>query len=184
MVGTGPNWIDIVIVLAVSLGVVLGLSQGIVRQVMAMFALYVSTALASQYYRFFASGLADFFPDSLAAARNGIAMAVIFVVSFVVLNWLSYGMYPTTRFDTLVWLDQMGGAIFGLVWIVFVTGLGIAVTNYAISGLYSTWEPTRQGFEMLVAHSDLSGPVLWTLPLMYQVVSPWLPNGLPAPFLI
>ena len=181
---SSPNWIDAVLVLAICTGIVLGLGQGLLRQVMTMVALYVSTVLAYQYYRVAAIALGDLIPQAVPAARNGVGIAAIFAASFLVLNFLSYGIYPSTRIFSLQWLDQFGGAVLGLIWVGCAAGISLSVANYAMSGLFSPWEPPRQAFESLLSHSQLSTPILSALPLMYKVVSPWLPYGLPAPFVV
>ena len=177
-----PNWIDVLILLALFGGVTLGLSQGLVRQLMSICALYVATTLSLQYYRLVSTTLADWLLDVGPAARNGLAMALIFLVAFAVLGWLSFAVYPSTRIATFELFDRLSGAIAAGVWAVFLSGIALSVTAYVLDGGYASWEQPRQAFDQLLLQSELSGPILSVLPIVLRLVSPWLPYGMPAPF--
>lgn len=179
---SSPNWIDLAILLALCVGVVVGIGQGLLRQIMAIFALYVSTTLSLQYYRLVAGGLSEVMPELTPESRNGLALAAVFLLALLVLNWLSYGIYPSTRLGSLEWLDRAAGAILAGGWVACLFGVGLVITGYSLSGMYAAWEPPRQVFDRLLSQSVLSEPLLAALPPLLRVIAPWLPYGLPAPF--
>ncbi|MCL5958856.1 MAG: CvpA family protein [Chloroflexi bacterium] len=176
------NWVDAGISFLLLAGLLAGAYQGLLRQALLLGSIYISTVLAAQYYRFVNDQLWYVFPNSDSVARSFASLALVFIVAFVVLNWMSYTVHGNTRLPVLSIADLTGGAALGLFsgWILAV--VVVAIVNYGLKvdwiGMESTvWFARDQMSRSIFA------PVLSSEIQRFAVaLRLWLPAGLPAPF--
>ncbi len=94
------SWLDIVLIVALAISTFLGLKVGIIKAVLSLAGVIVGVVLAGQYYVALADVLPFFSETSSAAKITAIVLARLlkWAASVVMLNWV----------------NQLGGAVFGL----------------------------------------------------------------------
>jgi uncharacterized membrane protein required for colicin V production len=181
--GLSVSTVDLMLAIVLAAGVVVGLRQGLIRQVLALLAFYLSLVLAAQYYPHVSRTLGDMFGGD-QTARSAISLAVLFVVLAVILNWLIYYIYRDTALPNFPVGDRLAGAWLGLAWSWVLAGVALTIVNFALSISWQAWEPDRLAVVDMLRQSDLAPLVTGPLPMLYRTLRPWLPMGLPAPFVL
>ncbi len=107
------SWLDLVIVVVLVVGALLGLRMGIIKAVLSLAGVIVGVVLAGQYYVALADAL-PFFSETSSVAKI-VAFAIILIVAIVIaavaarfLKWVASAMM-------LGWVNHLGGAALGLV---------------------------------------------------------------------
>lgn len=176
------NSADLALAVVLGLGLVVGLAQGLIRQALALVALYVALVLAAQYHPYLGRSLEGWVAGG-PGVRNVVALAVLFVAFAVILNWLTRYIYcRQTSLAALVWGDRFGGAALGLIWAWTLGGLALTIANVAVSFSWQGWEADRLALSNALSHSSLAPLVNSYLPFLFASLRPWLPQGLPAVF--
>jgi uncharacterized membrane protein required for colicin V production len=135
------SWMDLVIILILAAGVFVGFTQGVIRYVLNILAVILAFVLASQL-----SGplleLLGFWTAFTPVVRELILFILLFV-GFVIGGWFVIrAFYRRTRLPIAKQLDEIGGAIFGLLWAavlitfhLLVLDSVFAVTNEPVPGV-------------------------------------------------
>ncbi|MBI4318011.1 MAG: CvpA family protein [Chloroflexi bacterium] len=178
------NWIDFSVAFLVLSGGTAGLFQGLLRQALFIGGVYISTVLAAQYYGIVGDQIGLFIPQSDHSVRNALALILIFLVVVVITHWLTYGVYTDTRLPFLSAVDHLGGAILGLVGAWTLAGVTITMLIFALGLSWHSWEPLQNTVRSELSQSVLLPALRNYLPLVYETIRPWLPSGLPAPFVM
>ncbi len=179
----GFNWFDIVIIVALLAGLALGYSQGVIRQLMSLVALYIALVLATQFFRGLSQLISNILRVQPNTFTNMIAFFVIFIVAFVLINLLVKDAYRATHIRVAPLFDHLGGMAFGLVsaWIIISVSISVLLFAVAAQGWLQA-EGLRKVLESGVTDSRLAQLTESSLPVIIATVEPWLPNGLPALF--
>jgi membrane protein required for colicin V production len=122
------NWLDIVLIVILTLSMVMSLRKGFVREIVGLAAAVLALALASQFYRPAGERLRPYVSTETIAWFGG-----FLIVFFGVLIAGSLGGFVVSRFLKSIGLsffDRLLGAVFGLVRGVLV-GIGIVLTMVA-----------------------------------------------------
>jgi uncharacterized membrane protein required for colicin V production len=180
--GLPVNGVDLVLAAALVVGLAIGLTQGLIRQSLSLLALYLSLVLAAQYYPYIANNL-RFWIGNNSTVNGAVALAATFVVMALILNGLTHYVYRQTGVPALAWADRLAGAGLGFVWSWAIAGLALTVIAFATGASWQSWEDNRQTITLALNHSSLAHMVSALLPHLYQTMRPWLPLGIPAPFL-
>ena len=106
------SWLDIVIIVALAISTFLGLKVGIIKAVLSLAGLIVGVILAGQYYIALADVL-PFFSETSNAAKI-VAFAIILIVVMVIAIVLARLLKWAASVIMLNWVNQLGGAVFGL----------------------------------------------------------------------
>lgn len=173
------NGLDIGVVLIVLVGAVAGFLQGMLRQALALVALYLATVLASQYYTIAGNALGWFIPAD-AAPRASIGFLIVFFWGLLFLGWLSRRVYPAARILSLGVFDNVGGAALGLVTGAVVVCLFATGIQFAVSVSWPSYDHARVALEEIAANSRLLPFVSAFAPTVYSTITPWFPGGVPA----
>lgn len=180
----GFNWLDFVIFFLIIAGMAIGLTQGLLRQIIGLAALYIGTILGAQYYRVIGDWIRTLAFQSAAPNRvlNAFSFFVILVFVSSIINWLAHDTYRSTKLQLAPLIDQLGGAILGLVTLIILISIMLPVLGFAISEPWPWNEPARQfitegmrTFRLLPVFNALK-------PLLLSALGPWLPAGLPSLF--
>jgi uncharacterized membrane protein required for colicin V production len=180
----GPtlNSVDLALLVVLVIGVSVGVTQGLIRQVFLLLACYVALVLSAQYYPIVARAI-GYFAGGDPVARNTVALLLTFAVLAVAIDWVTRFIYTQTALPDVPLVDHIGGAALGLVWSWALAGIGLALLNFAIGINWESWEPNRLAVTASLAGSSLAPLISGALPYIYGTMLPWLPLGLPAPFL-
>jgi uncharacterized membrane protein required for colicin V production len=177
------NWVDLVIVVCLLVGMAVGYAQGLIRQLIGLAVLYVALVLATQFFRVLSqtlAGLLDLAPNTLF---NMISFFAIFFAALALLNFLALDAYRATHIRLTPLLDHTTGLILGVVSMWIIVSISISVLLFAVGT--QGWlqaETTRALLENGLENSRLAQQTQATLPSIVVTIKPWLPSGLPALF--
>lgn len=153
------NGLDIVILVVVVLGTVLGAYWGLIRQVLSIAGLMAGIAIAGRNYQTIADALSGVLPGA-PDLLNLVGFLLVMMVVSLVVSVVATGLRLFVGLLFLGWLDHGLGALLGLV----QSSLLVAALLATLVAFPSV------GLNEHVADSRLagwwSGPVRWSLPLM------------------
>ncbi|MBI3741732.1 MAG: CvpA family protein [Chloroflexi bacterium] len=178
----GFNWVDILIFALVVAGIGVGFSQGLLRQVIGLAGLYMGAILGAQYYSVVAGAVGFVFFSAPSRFVNAVAFFFILLVSSAIIEWLVQDVLQTTKLQLLPVLDQLGGAILGLVRPIIILTLALPVIQFATSEPWPFIEQTRFLVTSGLQTSRLLIVFEYFKPFILSAVGPWLPAGLPSLF--
>lgn len=113
---TELSWLDLVIIGLLAVGVFVGFTQGAIRYALNCVAVIVAFVLAAQLQGPIVE-LLQFWDAFSPAARQLLVFMLLFVV-LVVAAWFAIrALYRRTRLPIPKALDEILGAVFGLLWI-------------------------------------------------------------------
>jgi len=137
------NWLDIVILVALALAAVGGLSIGLIRAALSLVGLILGVVLAGHFYVPFSHLLDAFLQPNVAKV---VAFAIILIAVIAATAVLAIFLKRGASAIKLGWLDRLGGAVFGLmmgailcggllaIWAKFV-GSGETITESVLTRL-------------------------------------------------
>lgn len=181
----GFNWLDIVIIILLLTGMVVGFRQGLIRQLIGLAALYAGLVLATEFFR----GVSQTAGDALNAPPNTLSnAAAFFFILFIamgVINYFGQDAYKSTKIHLIPFLDQVTGIVLGVASMWIILSVAINVLIFAVNT--QAWPPGYAETAQVILKgslesSRLSDVASSTLPLIISTIRPWLPGGLPAIF--
>ena len=107
------NWLDIVIIVALAISTFLGLRTGIIKAVLSLAGVVVGVVLAGRYYIALADVL-PFFSETSDVAKV-VAFAIILIGVMAIAVVLARLLKWAASVIMLNWVNQLGGAVFGLI---------------------------------------------------------------------
>jgi uncharacterized membrane protein required for colicin V production len=123
---TELSWIDLVIILALAAGVFAGFTQGMISYVLNAIAVVVAFILASQL-KGPIHDLLGFWTAFTPEGRELLIFILLFV-AFVIGGWfIIRATYRRTRLPVAKQIDEIGGAIFGLIFAALVISFQLVV---------------------------------------------------------
>ncbi|MBA7677425.1 hypothetical protein ES703_85682 [subsurface metagenome] len=105
------NWLDIVIIVAIAIPTIIGLKVGIISAVLSLAGIIVGVILAGRYYLSLSEQL-TFIPQ--AGAAKIIAFAIIVIGVMIIAVVIARLLRRIASVLLLGWINQIGGAAFGL----------------------------------------------------------------------
>jgi membrane protein required for colicin V production len=120
------TWVDYAIVIAMTLSILAGLSQGFFRSVCALGGLILGLAIAAWNYPIAAATINRFVHEE--EASNIIAFILIAMLVMIVAGILGTVLHKTFQKIGLGCLDRLGGAVFGFFQGVIMVTLVILAT--------------------------------------------------------
>lgn len=176
------NWLDAILVVLLCVGLAIGYSQGLLRQVMGLAALYIGAILGAQYFSLVANGIRLVFYSIPGRFVNGLAFFIILVSVTTLVNWLARDAYQSTKMSVFPAFDHLSGSIAGLITTFTAISLCLPVFIFATAEVWPWAEQTRLDIvtelntsRMLVVFDSLK-------PTLLNTLGPWLPGGLPSIF--
>lgn len=178
----GLNWLDLLILVTLIVGLGIGYVQGLLRQVIGLAALYVGAILGAQYFTVVAGWIRVIFSQAPSKFINALAFFIILGVVASVINWLFFDAYRSTRLRLFPLIDHLGGSWLGFATTVITISLALPVITFAVGEPWPLSEPTRFLVSAGLQTSRLV-PVFDLLkPSLLDTLGPWLPGGLPSIF--
>lgn len=106
------NWLDVILLVLLTLSVLGGWKSGLVRSVFGWVALIVGIVLASHFYHPLSESVfGRLFQPGVASVLSFI---VIFAVVVVIVGILASWLDRLVTASILSWINKFGGAVFGL----------------------------------------------------------------------
>lgn len=122
------SWFDLVIIGLLAVGVFVGFTQGMIRYVLNAVAVIVAFVLAAQL-RDPIFDLLRFWNAFTAPGRELLIFWILFA-GFTIAGWFAIrALYRRTRLPIIRQLDEIGGAIFGLVFVALVITFQLVVLD-------------------------------------------------------
>jgi uncharacterized membrane protein required for colicin V production len=122
------SWMDLVIIILLAGGVFIGYTQGIIRYVLSSIVVLVAFVVAAQLKRPLFDALSFW-----TAFTNDVRELVIFLVLFLVLligGWfIVRAFFKRTRLPIPRVLDELGGAVLGLLFVALVITFHLVVLD-------------------------------------------------------
>ena len=122
------SWMDLVIIAVLAAGVFIGFTQGMIRYVLNCLAVLVAFVLASQLK----DPIFDLlrFWDAFTPELRELLIYILLFVVFVVGGWFAIRAgFRRTRLPVPRQLDEIGGAIFGLLWVALLISFHLVVLD-------------------------------------------------------
>jgi uncharacterized membrane protein required for colicin V production len=177
------NWFDILIIVLLLLGMAIGYSQGLIRQLIGLAAVYVALILATQFFRALSQGLAGLLRVPPNTLSNMLAFFALFLLALTIINFLAQDAYKSTRIRILPFLDHISGMFLGVISMWLIISILVSVMTFAVGT--QTWlqgESTRQFLLNGLSNSRVAPLTESALSFVLVTLQPWLPGGLPALF--
>ena len=149
------SWLDIVLVVVLAISTFLGLKTGIIKAVLSLAGLIVGVILAGRFYVPLAEQL-PFIPQ--ADVAKVVAFAIILIGVMVIAVVLARFLKWAASVIMLNWVNQLGGAVFGL-----------ALGAIFCSALLATWVKWL-GAGSTITESILAAVLLDKFPLILALL--------------
>lgn len=162
------DWLSLLILVFVGLTAIVGLRQGLVRQVLGLAGLIAAVILALQYYDRVGDVFLSYFVISRGMA-NVLGFAAICVgvgLAVWIVEWV-WGRL--VRYTPVSLVDSIGGAVFGLV-------KGAVIVAVVLLVLYAL---PFEGVREVIDSSTLAREFLDVSPMIYDRIEEVLPAGIP-----
>ena len=127
------TWFDLVIILALVAGVFAGFTQGMIRYALNCLAVIVAFVLAAQLKGPIIELLG--FWRAFSPEGRELLIFIILFIGFVVAGFLVIrALYHRTRLPIVRQLDEIGGAVFGLLFVALLISFGVVVLDSFFEG--------------------------------------------------
>jgi uncharacterized membrane protein required for colicin V production len=180
-----PAWanaLDLIILALLALGMLVGWQQGLIRQLLGMAAFYVALVLGAQYHRLIGGWAMAIAPYASWVAVDTLAFLLVFIVVLITFNWVGHQVYSDTHIPFFSFLDGLAGAFFGILAACLQVIIALSLVRFVLSISWIEWEGTRQVILQTFRTSALEPIFVGAAPMLYVLIRPWLPSGLPALF--
>ncbi len=178
----GFNWFDLLLLILFGLGLTVGYSQGFLRQVMGLAALYVATIIATQYFIPFSGFLRSVFFLTESRIWNAVAFFLILIGIASIINFLAADAYRLTKLRMFPLLDHLTGMILGLITIVIILSLVLPILTFVTSEPMPYFDSVRSNVALGMQTARLMPLFQAVKPLILNAITPWIPGGLPSLF--
>tara|TARA_R110000744_G_scaffold114512_3_gene214166 strand:- start:755 stop:1243 length:489 start_codon:yes stop_codon:yes gene_type:complete len=105
------NWIDYAIIGVILLSTVISLVRGFVKEAISLAVWFCAFFIASRFYADLATYLTSIDDQTI---RNGVAIAILFVVTLILGGLLNYLISQLVHYTGLSGTDRALGAVFGV----------------------------------------------------------------------
>lgn len=178
----GLNWLDLLVLMTLIVGLTIGYAQGLLRQVMNLAALYIGAVLGAQYYTIISGWFRIFFENAPARFINAIGFVIILVVVSSLINWLASDAYRSTELRIFPTLDHLIGALLGVVTVVILITVLVPIVTFASVESWPWAEETRYAIVNGLETSRVLPAFGSFKPMLLSGLGPWLPGGIPSLF--
>lgn len=127
------SWVDLAIIVILAGGVFVGFTQGMIRYVLNVIAVLIAFVLASQL-KGAIHDLLGFWTAFTPEGRELLIFVILFF-GFILAGWFVIrAMYRRTRLPIVRQLDEIGGALFGLLFAAMVISFQLVVYDSFFQG--------------------------------------------------
>ena len=130
---TKLNWIDLAVIIVLAAGVFLGYTQGIIRYVLNGIVVLIAFILASQLKGPVTDALAVWTPTT--PELKELWVFIVLFIGLIVAGWfIVRAFYRRTRLPIIKQLDELGGAVLGLLFAALVLTFQLVVLDSFFKG--------------------------------------------------
>ena len=127
------NWIDLVVIIVLAAGVFMGYTQGIIRYVLSGIVVLIAFVLASQLKGPVTDALGLWTPTT--PELKELWIFIVLFIGFVIGGWfIVRAFYRRTRLPIIKQLDEIGGAVLGLLFAALVLTFQLVVLDSFFKG--------------------------------------------------
>jgi uncharacterized membrane protein required for colicin V production len=174
---TRLSWVDLVIIGLLAGGVFAGFTQGMIRYILNVVAVLVAFVLASQL-KGPVVDLLGFWEAFSAEGRQLLVFNILFFGFTIAGFFVIRALYKRTRMPIARQLDEIGGAIFGLLFAVLVICFGLLVLDsfFEAGGQTGGW--VRSLYDALNDSVIIEFFRATVIPIAGFLVRPFVPSEL------
>lgn len=177
------NWVDLLLIIMLLIGMVVGYAQGLIRQIIGLAAVYVALVIATQFFIPLSQAISSLTLNQPSTLSNATSFFVILLIVIILLNILGQDAFRRVRFSVVPLLDRLGGMILGVVSMWVLLTVVVNVLTFAINAQsWGTAESYRFILDNGISNSRVAAVTDTTLPMIVAAIRPWLPTSLPALF--
>ena len=130
---TKLNWIDLAVIIVLAAGVFLGYTQGIIRYVLNGIVVLIAFILASQLKGPVTDALAVWTPTT--PELKELWVFIVLFIGLIAAGWfIVRAFYRRTRLPIVKQLDEIGGAVLGLLFAALVLTFQLVVLDSFFKG--------------------------------------------------
>ncbi len=138
------NWIDLVVIIVLAAGVFMGYTQGIIRYVLSGIVVLIAFVLASQLKGPVTDTLSIWTPTT--PELKELWIFIVLFIAFVIGGWfIVRAFYRRTRLPIIKQLDELGGAVLGLLFAALVLTFQLVVLDSFFKGATPDQADRRTG---------------------------------------
>jgi uncharacterized membrane protein required for colicin V production len=171
------TWVDLAIIAILAGGVFAGFTQGMIRYVLNSVAVLIAFVLASQLTVPLVD-LLGFWEAFTPEGREFLVFNVLFFGFVVIGFFVIRAFYSRTRLPIVRQLDEIGGAIFGLVWTVLIICFALIIMDAFFEGGGQTGGWVASLYESLNESVIIQFFRDTILPFVGFLVRPFVPEDL------
>ncbi len=187
----GLNWMDFAVILLLVAGMLVGYAQGLLRQVIALAALYVGAIIGMHYFHYLADAFKNLLPTTPGLILNDAAFFLIMFAVMIILMFLGHDVL-NVKLGLPSWVNHLCGMILGLLMSWLILTMAANILSFTTSMPWNmpaqdaqAWKQAEQIRQTL--RDGLTGSLLIdytksTFPTILAAIAPWLPAGMPALF--
>lgn len=175
------NALDIILALAISLGIVVGARQGIFRPLIGLGALYVSLVFASYFRGLLGDRILFLRPQTGREGAEFLAFLILLTTIYAVLAVVSRRAFPETRWKSFRILDLIGGGLAAF-WLVSLQVALVLAILKALGFVDFLGEGMGRLFLQALDSSTVTFFLRRWVGIVAESMRIWLPGGVPELF--
>jgi len=173
------NWLDIILVVLFSAGVLVGYRQRLLREVMSLAAVACGLILGTYLHVPLAAFFAFTFPGTDVATTDtaGFLLAVVLLIS--ALEVLHRRVMPETRLLSIGILDRVLGLLVAVLTVILQMSIVVLALRFCVSFSWPVGDGLRLGLVRGLKASTLAYALYNLLAVLVTVIGALLPEGRP-----
>ncbi|MBI2845589.1 MAG: CvpA family protein [Chloroflexi bacterium] len=175
------NALDVILGIAIGLGVVVGARQGMLRPIIGLGALYVSLVFASYFRGLLGDRILFLRPQTGRDAAEFLAFLILLTTLYGVLAVISRRAFPETRWKSFRILDLIGGGLAAF-WLVSLQVALVLAILKALGFVDFLGEGMGRLFLQALDSSSITFFLRRWLGIVAESMRIWLPGGVPDLF--
>ena len=175
------NILDLVMLLGLVVGVLIGFVRGLVQQAMGLLAIYISMVVSVWAYRVFGNAFISLLPTLTRASADILGFATVLIIMLNVLGFVARDIEKNARWIEKIpaLFNQTGGLVLGFITTAFWLGLAGTALMIISQALWADTEGVLQTFATLVDRSIMIYVFRYAFWLAVYTVYPFMPGELP-----
>jgi membrane protein required for colicin V production len=180
----GFNWVDLVLIAMLLVGMAWGYAQGVMRQAIGLLAIYIGLVLATQFFVPLTQVYAHLTLNPPNTLSNAISFFVILFGVMFLFNLLALDAFKSMRLQIFPFFDHLGGMALGVIGMWILITVIVNVLTFAVNT--QDWGGSADLYRLILTAglegSQIALVTTSTLPAIVTAIRPWMPGGLPAIF--
>jgi uncharacterized membrane protein required for colicin V production len=180
------NLADILIMLSLCAGTMLGFYHGLIRTLFHMVLLYFVTIVAAFAYPSLAVGLGYLVPAASLQMRQVVAFLLLLLFLFNLLFFSTRASMKSRKLLLPAMVDKLGGMVAGFFMMSLWIAIGLILLDFILSLYWLQYEGIRQLLVNTFNTSPFASVIRSVLPYAVVTLKPWFEpfGGLPGLFLL